>query len=105
MTGFTPVKPPVGSATRRRSPARDGSDADSCGPVVVNLADVQPESVRWLWPGRFALGKLTLLAGDPGLGKSFLTCHTLNEVGTPTGCRSSRFNDLTTITRILSFWI
>src|SRR5262245_1316544 len=42
-------------------------------PVVVKLADVQPEQVQWLWPGRIALGKLTLIAGEPGLGKSFLT--------------------------------
>ena len=43
------------------------------GPVLVCLADVQPEPVRWLWPWRIALGKMTLLAGDPGLGKSFIT--------------------------------
>lgn len=42
-------------------------------PVIVRLSDVQPEEVSWLWPGRIALGKLTLIAGDPGLGKSFLT--------------------------------
>lgn len=42
-------------------------------PVIVRLSDVRPEPVAWLWPGRIALGKLTLIAGDPGLGKSFLT--------------------------------
>ncbi len=42
-------------------------------PVIVRLSDVAPELVVWLWPGRIALGKLTLIAGDPGLGKSFLT--------------------------------
>ncbi len=42
-------------------------------PMLVRLEDVQPESVDWLWPGRIAAGKLTLIAGDPGLGKSFLT--------------------------------
>lgn len=31
------------------------------------------EQLDWLWPGRVPLGKLTLLAGDPGLGKSFVT--------------------------------
>jgi hypothetical protein len=41
--------------------------------VIVRLADVKPEPVEWVWPGRIALGKLTLIAGDPGLGKSFLT--------------------------------
>jgi hypothetical protein len=28
--------------------------------------------VDWLWPGRLALGKLAMLDGDPGLGKSLL---------------------------------
>ena len=41
--------------------------------AVRNLADVQLQTLRWLWPGRISLGKLTLLAGDPGLGKSFIT--------------------------------
>ncbi|MEM6853312.1 MAG: AAA family ATPase [Planctomycetota bacterium] len=43
------------------------------GPSVTKLSSVQPTKVRWLWPDRLALGKLTLLAGDPGLGKSYLT--------------------------------
>jgi len=38
------------------------------------LADVEPESIDWLWRGRIALGKLTLIAGRPGCGKSFITC-------------------------------
>src|ERR1700729_3916589 len=36
------------------------------------LGDVASRSVDWLWPGRLALGKLAILEGDPGLGKSFL---------------------------------
>ena len=39
--------------------------------VLVTLSDVQPEEVRWLWPGRIPQGKLTILAGPPGVGKSF----------------------------------
>jgi hypothetical protein len=34
------------------------------------LADVTPERVSWLWPGRIPFGKITILDGDPGLGKS-----------------------------------
>jgi putative DNA primase/helicase len=33
---------------------------------------VEPREVTWLWFGRLALGKLTVLDGDPGLGKSTL---------------------------------
>lgn len=42
-------------------------------PVVVTLDTVRPEAIRWLWAGRLAFGKLTMLSGDPGLGKSFIT--------------------------------
>ena len=41
-------------------------------PRVVRLVDVAPEAVSWLWPGYIPRGKVTLLAGDPGLGKSWL---------------------------------
>jgi putative DNA primase/helicase len=34
--------------------------------------EVQPEQRPWLWPARIPLGKLTLLIGDPGVGKSLL---------------------------------
>jgi hypothetical protein len=34
------------------------------------MADVEAEPVDWVWPGRIARGKLTLVAGDPGMGKS-----------------------------------
>jgi hypothetical protein len=29
--------------------------------------------VDWLWPGRLPLGKLAILDGDPGVGKSLVT--------------------------------
>jgi len=37
---------------------------------VVRLADVAPEETRWLWPGRIPMGKLSVLDGDPNVGKS-----------------------------------
>src|SRR6478735_12006989 len=33
-------------------------------------ADILPEPIDWLWPGRVAIGKQTLVAGEAGLGKS-----------------------------------
>lgn len=48
-------------------------DSDAPCAVVRCLADVHPQGVSWLWPLRFPLGKLSLVSGDPGLGKSFLT--------------------------------
>ena len=48
-----------------------GGPTPEVGPVLTCLADVQPSKVEWLWPRRMAIGKITMLAGDPGLGKSF----------------------------------
>lgn len=48
-------------------------EPSASGAIVVCAADVKPEPIRWLWPGRIALGKVTLLVGDPGLGKSLVT--------------------------------
>jgi len=45
----------------------------STGPVLISMADVEPRDVQWLWPGRVPLGRITLLVGRPGEGKSFLT--------------------------------
>ncbi len=39
---------------------------------LVCVADVEPEEIEWLWHSRLARGKITLLAGDPGSGKTFL---------------------------------
>jgi len=39
---------------------------------VVSAAEVRPEKVSWLWDGRIPKGKMALIEGDPGLGKSTL---------------------------------
>jgi putative DNA primase/helicase len=41
--------------------------------ITVRIADIETQPLRWLWPGRIPLGKVTMLIGDPGLGKSLLT--------------------------------
>jgi hypothetical protein len=42
-------------------------------PVLVNMAEVQRQEVRWLWANRLALGAMTVLAAEPGIGKSWLS--------------------------------
>ncbi|WP_090962492.1 AAA family ATPase [Nitrosospira sp. Nsp18] len=49
---------------------------------VIRASDVKPQPIRWLWPGKIALGKPTLIAGDPGLGKSMLTVSFAAHVST-----------------------
>lgn len=50
------------------------------------LSDVKPEKVRWLWKQRLALGKLTILDGDPGLGKSLIGADLAARITSPTKC-------------------
>ncbi|CAN5794626.1 hypothetical protein BH24ACT25_BH24ACT25_04750 [soil metagenome] len=45
------------------------------GVSSISFEDIEPEAIGWLWPGYVPLGMLTLLVGDPGLGKSLLTCE------------------------------
>ena len=39
------------------------------------LSDYQPEQVTFLWEGRIPRGKITIIDGDPGDGKSVLTTY------------------------------
>ena len=41
---------------------------------VTDMTNVQPMPVSWLWRNRIARGKITVVAGQPGLGKSQITC-------------------------------
>ena len=65
------------------SDSLDVSTGDTRGTAgTVRLSDVQPEAVEWLWHGRYARGKVTLIDGDPGQGKSALTTDSAARVTT-----------------------
>lgn len=40
---------------------------------MVRMSDLPMKKINWLWPNRIARGKLTVIAGNPGLGKSQIT--------------------------------
>lgn len=69
LAGDPPERCPKCHPLSQRSP-------ETGAPVIlegiISLADVQPRRVSWLWPGRFPLGHLVMLDGDPGVGKSTL---------------------------------
>jgi putative DNA primase/helicase len=49
---------------------------DDAAPLIFRrLSDVQAQPIHWLWPGRFARGKVSMIAGNPGLGKSQVTAN------------------------------
>ncbi len=45
------------------------------GIVFLKSSSIVAKPIDWLWEGKIAKGKVTLIAGDPGLGKSQLTIH------------------------------
>lgn len=50
-------------------------DHDADRPLAPNLhfaSALEPAPIPWLWPLRIPLGHLSLLVGDPGVGKSLL---------------------------------
>jgi len=56
-----------------RHPSRTKPAGMGGVPVIKNLADVQSSPVHWTWINRIAAGKLNIVMGDPGLGKSMVT--------------------------------
>jgi AAA domain-containing protein/bifunctional DNA primase/polymerase-like protein len=52
---------------------------------TVTAADVKISAVEWLWRGRFAVGKLSLIAGLPDRGKSQIACDMTARITTTTG--------------------
>ena len=57
---------------RRTQQALQTHRAATGTPVVVSMDTIKATPVTWLWWPYIALGKLTMLDGDPGIGKSLL---------------------------------
>ena len=50
--------------------------------ITVVLSDVEGKEIQWFWPNRIPSGMLSLLVGNPGVGKSFLTMFICSRVST-----------------------
>jgi valyl-tRNA synthetase len=48
-------------------------DLETFDEPLLCAADFPAQQIKWLWPGRIPIGKVTLLVGDPGQGKSLLS--------------------------------
>jgi len=54
------------------NPKLDTSHKQSAALQIVNMATIQAQAINWLWSGWLPLGKLTILAGAGGCGKTNL---------------------------------
>ena len=52
------------------------------GLVVTRAADLVPQKLSRVWNGRFVLGKIGFIAGEPGLGKSLIAAYMTATVST-----------------------
>ncbi len=58
------------SMPTQSNPGEAGSELS-----IIRASDLVSERLEYIWDGRIARGKLTIVAGDPGLGKSLLAAH------------------------------
>jgi hypothetical protein len=58
------------------SPLSADADATVTGTDIVCLADLQPQSVEWLWQHGLAAGTLAMLSEEPGSGKTWVALAT-----------------------------
>ena len=76
-------QPVIGRAQQPELPADSDPPVAAAEPKVLKgrritlttASAVEPEAVRWAWDERLPLGALSLIAGQPGLGKSTTTIH------------------------------
>ena len=59
-----------------------GKPAATLSLASRQYSEIEPQPVKWLWEQRIALGKLSLLVGPPGLGKTFIACDISARVST-----------------------
>src|SRR6266496_1203955 len=64
MSFYKKTPPTTNKATEPSVPASEPG---------TSLSDIQEYQLRWLWEQRVLRGKITLLDGDPDLGKSLIT--------------------------------
>lgn len=79
------LKARVGSPSASESAVPDALDSSNqadglsgvpSGHITYRRAsNIQAKPINWLWPSRIARGKVSMLAGNPGLGKSQVTAN------------------------------
>ncbi len=72
LRGPEAVRACIEEATSQAT-ATSEAPATASRALFRRVADIQPRPIRWLWHGRIAQGKVSIIAGNPGLGKSQVT--------------------------------
>jgi hypothetical protein len=80
--GSQTIRRAIANVDQAVTPSTPPPRRGGVSPVLINMEDVAPEAVEWIWQGRIAVGKTTMLCGDPGLGKSWITLDMATRIST-----------------------
>jgi putative DNA primase/helicase len=86
----------MAAAVRSAIPGMRNPSPQNGALELIDAASVSAEAIRWLWPGWLARGKLHVLAGAPGTGKTTIALHIAACISAghalPSGYRPQRGN-------------
>jgi hypothetical protein len=71
-------------------------------PISIQIFDINPEPVKWLWPNYLPSSKLSLISGDPGGGKTWLCLDIAARYSTGRAWPDGASNEIKGNTLILS---
>ncbi len=72
LQAFSLPQTPNGSLLAGLPEENSGQKSEEALVTLKCVADVEAESIRWLWYPYVPQGKVTLVEGDPGVGKSWM---------------------------------
>lgn len=75
---------------------KEDDDPTKFDPLPRSLADVEIENIDWIVPGWLARKELTIIEGDPGLGKSYFTQMVAKNLcdGKPVPCEEESYEPI-----------
>lgn len=68
-------RPPSSSGSPGKKKKGTKLQVEDAETEIVRLSDVEMRQIDWLWHERIACGKVSVVAGNPGLGKSQLSAN------------------------------
>jgi Predicted ATP-dependent serine protease len=57
--------------------------------LFVDLGSIEPKEIEWLWEPFIPFSMITIMEGDPGIGKSYLAMHLAAQISIG-GCLKDR---------------
>lgn len=66
---------------------------------MIHLSEIESQQIKWLWYPFIPYGKLSIVQGDPGDGKSTLILNIAAKLSMGEGCKIYRTCDVAVLKR------